>query len=161
MTFQISREGIRSLRHFLFEQRRPVLRMLKAMFLDVSLMPAAALDHLVTRDVGLLPLSMNVTCQMNHPRWNKLLWTRDETLLKGFLDETPTHLCNKIWRNTMLWSRSGLNVLRMNGLLVQKVFFGSVIQEIFFLTTLLVTSNSFLVIAGNFEKIVTYVRYIC
>ena len=36
-------------------------------------------------------------------------------------------------------------------------FFLSVIQEIFFLTSLLVTSNPFLVIAGNFEKIVTYV----
>ena len=38
--------------------------------------------------------------------------------------------------------------------------FRSVIQEIFFLTTLPAISNSFLVIAGNFEKIVTYVRYI-
>ena len=38
-------------------------------------------------------------------------------------------------------------------------FFPSVIQVIF-LTTLLVTSNSLLVIAGNFEKIVTYVRFI-
>ena len=160
MTFLISREGIRNLRHFLFDQRRPVLHMLKAMFLDVSLMLAEALDHLVIRDVGLLPLLMNVACQMNHPRRNKLLRTRDETLLKGFLDETPTLLCNKIWRNTMLWSRNGLNVLRKNGLLVQKVFFRSVIQEILFLTTFTCTSN-FLVIAGNFEKIVTYVGFIC
>ena len=38
-------------------------------------------------------------------------------------------------------------------------FFPSLIQET--LTTLFVTSNSFLVIAGNFEKIAIYVRYTC
>ena len=136
MTFLIFREGIQNLRHFLFDQKRPVLCKLMAMFIDVSLMPAEALGHLVTRDVGLLPLLMNVIYKMNHPRWNKLLQTRDETLLKGFLDEIQMLLCNKIWKNTMLWSRNGLNVLKKNGLLVQKVFF-FVIQEIFFLTTLL------------------------
>ena len=97
--------------------------MLRAMFFDVSLMLAEALDHPVIRDVGLLPLLMIVIYHVNHPKWNKLRWMRDETLLKGFLDVTPTLLCSKIWRNTTLWSRNGLNVLRKNGLLVQKVFF--------------------------------------
>ena len=52
----------------------------------------------------------------------------------------------------MLWSRNGLNVSRKNELLVQKVFFSPLSKH------QLVTSNSFLVIAGKYEKIVTYVR---
>lgn len=38
--------------------------------------------------------------------------------------------------------------------------FPSAIQEIFLTTLLLVALNSFSVIAGNFEKIATHVRYI-
>ena len=116
---------MRRLRHFLLDQQGPVpeLRMLRATFRGISLVHTEALDCLVTGSVGLLPLITNVIwLQMNHPRPNKL-WTRDETLLKNSLDVTPKSLCNKIWRNTMLWSRNGLNVPRKNGLLVQKVFF--------------------------------------